>query len=127
MSDPSQRYLVKGFGLAPGQTLNVTGTYMTDGTSWLPLFFGLTSTPPPAAPLDGCGPKPGVRRAADAAQALAGARVSRRFARDAMPRIAASSAARREIPAGLVSSTVGSAERERSAPTMVASIAWLAA
>jgi hypothetical protein len=33
---------------------------MTDGTSWLPLFFGLTSTPPPVAPLDGCGPKPGV-------------------------------------------------------------------
>jgi hypothetical protein len=60
VSDPSQRYLVKGFGLAPGQTLNVTGSYMTDGTSWLPLFFGLTSTPPPVAPLDGCGPKPGV-------------------------------------------------------------------
>jgi hypothetical protein len=60
VSDPSQRYLVKGFGLAPGQTLNVTGTYMTDGTSWLPLFFGLTTTPPPPAPLDGCGPKPGV-------------------------------------------------------------------
>lgn len=60
VSDPSQRYLVKGFGLAPGQTLNVTGSYMTDGTSWLPLFFGLTSIPPPVAPLDGCGPKPGV-------------------------------------------------------------------
>jgi hypothetical protein len=60
VSDPSQRYLVKGFGLAPGQTLTVSGSYMTDGTSWLPLFFGLTATPPPAAPLDGCGPKPGV-------------------------------------------------------------------
>jgi hypothetical protein len=60
VSDPSQRYLVKGFGLAPAQTVTVSGTYMTDGTSWLPLFFGLTATPPPAAPLDGCGPKPGV-------------------------------------------------------------------
>jgi hypothetical protein len=60
VSDPSQRSLVRGFGLAPGQTLNVSGTYMTDGTSWLPVFFGLTSTPPPLAPLDGCGPKPGV-------------------------------------------------------------------
>jgi len=60
VSDPSQRYLVKGFGIGPGQTLNVTGTYMTDGTSFLPLYFGLTSTPPPLAPLDGCGPKPGV-------------------------------------------------------------------
>ncbi len=60
VSDPSQRYLVKGFGLAPGQTVTVSGTYMTDGTSWLPLFFGLTATQPPVAPLDGCGPKPGV-------------------------------------------------------------------
>jgi len=60
VSDPSQRYLVKGFGLAPGQTLTVTGSYMTDGTSWLPLYLGLTATPPPVAPPDGCGPKPGV-------------------------------------------------------------------
>jgi hypothetical protein len=60
VSDPSQRYLVKGFGLAPGQTLTVTGQYMTDGTSFLPLFFGLTSTQPPVPPLDACGPKPGV-------------------------------------------------------------------
>ncbi len=60
VSDPSQRYLVKGFGLAPGQTLNVTGQYMTDGTSFLPLYFGLTSTQPPVAPVNGCGPKPGV-------------------------------------------------------------------
>ena len=58
VSDPSQRYLVKGFGLAPGQTLDVTGTYMTDGTSFLPLAFGLTATQPPVAPLNGCGPKP---------------------------------------------------------------------
>jgi hypothetical protein len=60
VSDPSQRYLVKGFGVAPGQTLNVTGTYMTDGTSFLPLYFGLTATPPPPAPLNGCGAKPGT-------------------------------------------------------------------
>ena len=58
VSDPSQRYLVKGFGLAPGQTLSVTGTYMTDGTSFLPLSFGLTATQPPVAPTNGCGPKP---------------------------------------------------------------------
>jgi hypothetical protein len=58
VSDPSQRYLVKGFGLAPGQTLNVTGTYMTDGASFLPLAFGLTATQPPVAPPNGCGPKP---------------------------------------------------------------------
>jgi hypothetical protein len=58
VSDPSQRYLVKGFGLPPGQTLNVTGTYMTDGTSFLPLAFGLTATQPPVAPPNGCGPKP---------------------------------------------------------------------
>jgi hypothetical protein len=59
VSDPSQRYLVKGFGVAPGQTLNVTGTYMTDGTSFLPLYFGLTATPPPPPPLNACGAKPG--------------------------------------------------------------------
>jgi|SRR5947209_189245 len=58
VSDPSQRYLVKGFGLAPGQTLNVTGTYMTDGTSILPLYFGLTATPPQVPPLNACGAKP---------------------------------------------------------------------
>jgi len=58
VSDPSQRYLVKGWGLAPGQSLTVTGTYMTDGTSFYPLLFGLTTTPPQAAPNNGCGPKP---------------------------------------------------------------------
>ena len=57
VSDPSQRYLVKGFGIAPGQTLNVTGTYMTDGTSFLPLYFGLTATPPTPPPLNACGAK----------------------------------------------------------------------
>ena len=61
VSDPAQRYLVKGFGLAPGQTLNVTGSYMTDGTSWLPVFFGLTATPPPVAPPNAClPPAPGT-------------------------------------------------------------------
>ena len=30
---------------------------MTDGTSFLPLYFGLTATPPPPAPLNGCGAK----------------------------------------------------------------------
>jgi hypothetical protein len=60
VSDPSQRYLVKGWGLAPGQTVTVTGQYMTDGTSFLPLYFGLTSAQPQVAPVNGCGPKPGV-------------------------------------------------------------------
>jgi hypothetical protein len=61
VSDPSQRYLVKGFGVAPGQTLNVTGSYMTDGTSFLPILFGLTQTLPPAAPPNAClPPKPGA-------------------------------------------------------------------
>jgi hypothetical protein len=58
VSDPSQRYLVRGFGVAPGQTLTVTGTYMTDGTSFLPLYFGLTATPPVQPPLNACGAKP---------------------------------------------------------------------
>ncbi|MEA2719575.1 MAG: hypothetical protein QOJ39_1439, partial [Candidatus Eremiobacteraeota bacterium] len=57
VSDPSQRYLVKGFGVAPGQTLTITGQYMTDGTSFLPLSFGLTAAAPPPAPLNGCGAK----------------------------------------------------------------------
>jgi hypothetical protein len=60
VSDPSQRYLVKGFGIAPGQTLNVTGTYMTDGTSFLPLYFGLTATPPQPPPLNACGARSGA-------------------------------------------------------------------
>jgi len=60
VSDPSQRYLVKGWGLAPGQSLTVTGQYMTDGTSFYPLLFGLTTTPPHDPPINACGPKPGV-------------------------------------------------------------------
>jgi hypothetical protein len=31
---------------------------MTDGTSFYPLMFGLTSTQPPPAPPNGCGAKP---------------------------------------------------------------------
>lgn len=58
VSDPAQRYLVKAFAVAPGQTLNVSGSYMTDGTSFLPISFGLTATQPPLAPANGCGPKP---------------------------------------------------------------------
>jgi hypothetical protein len=58
VSDPAQRYLVKTFALAAGQTLNVSGAYMTDGTSFLPISFGLTATQPPVAPVNGCGPKP---------------------------------------------------------------------
>jgi hypothetical protein len=58
VSDPAQRYLVKAFDVAPGQTLNVSGAYMTDGTSFLPISFGLSATQPPVAPANGCGAKP---------------------------------------------------------------------
>jgi hypothetical protein len=54
----SQRYLVKQFTLNPNETRTVTGIYMTDGTSWFPLYFGLTTTPPLAVPQNGCGAKP---------------------------------------------------------------------
>ena len=55
VSDSSTRYLVKSFALAPGETRTVTGTYMTDGTSFFPLWFGLTATPPAPVPQNGCG------------------------------------------------------------------------
>ncbi|MDP9023949.1 MAG: hypothetical protein M3N13_01060, partial [Candidatus Eremiobacteraeota bacterium] len=54
----AQRYLVKQFTLAPNESRTVTGTYMTDGTSWFPLYFGLTTTPPLPVPQNGCGAKP---------------------------------------------------------------------
>jgi len=47
---PSQRYLVKEFALGPGESRAVTGSYMTDGASSLPLEFGLTATPPERPP-----------------------------------------------------------------------------
>ncbi|HTJ26546.1 MAG TPA: hypothetical protein VMA36_10305 [Candidatus Limnocylindria bacterium] len=53
-----QRYLVKAFPLAPGETRTVTGEYMTDGTSSFPLSFGLTSTPPPAPGTNACSAHP---------------------------------------------------------------------
>lgn len=57
VSDPA-RYLVKAFTLAAGEARTVTGSYMTDGTSWFPLLFGLTATAPSPVPQDGCGAKP---------------------------------------------------------------------
>jgi hypothetical protein len=54
----NQRYLVKTFSLAPGETRTVTGSYMTDGTSSFPLSFGLTSTPPPTPGANACGAHP---------------------------------------------------------------------
>lgn len=55
------RYAVKSFVLAPSETRVVTGEYMTDGTSYFPLLFGLTQTPPspPPGPYspDACTPK----------------------------------------------------------------------
>ncbi|MEO7039900.1 MAG: hypothetical protein ABI186_07735 [Candidatus Elarobacter sp.] len=57
VSDPA-RYLIKAFALAAGESRTVTGSYMTDGTSWFPLLFGLTATPPSAVPQNGCGAKP---------------------------------------------------------------------
>ena len=57
VSDPA-RYLVKAFTLAAGEARTVTGSYMTDGTSWFPLLFGLTATAPAPVPQNGCGAKP---------------------------------------------------------------------
>jgi len=59
--DPANRYTVKSFDLAAGESRTVNGEYMTDGTSSFPLFFGLTSTPPspPPGPYspDACNPR----------------------------------------------------------------------
>ncbi len=55
------RYTIRAFTVAPGQTQTVAGTYMTDGASTYPLAFGLTGTPPSPAPgpysPDACNPK----------------------------------------------------------------------
>ena len=55
------RYAIKSFVLAPSESRVVTGEYMTDGTSYFPLLFGLTATPPspPPGPYspDACTPK----------------------------------------------------------------------
>lgn len=48
------RYLVRRFALAPGQHLEETAEYMTDGASSYPIQFGLSALAP-AAP-DGCTP-----------------------------------------------------------------------
>ncbi|HZO95712.1 MAG TPA: hypothetical protein VFB22_18325 [Candidatus Baltobacteraceae bacterium] len=58
VSDPSQRYLVKQWTLAPGETRAVGGEYMTDGTSSFPLLFGLTATPPVPVTADLCNARP---------------------------------------------------------------------
>ena len=47
---PTNRYAVRAFQLAPGESTTVTGEYMTDGTSFFPLAFGLTATPPSPPP-----------------------------------------------------------------------------
>lgn len=58
---PANRYSIKAFTLAAGETRSVTGEYMTDGTSYFPLLFGLTATPPSPPPgpysADACTPK----------------------------------------------------------------------
>lgn len=58
---PTNRYAVKAFELAAGETKTITGEYMTDGTSFFPLEFGLASAPPspPPGPYspDACTPK----------------------------------------------------------------------
>lgn len=58
---PTNRYAVKTFEIAPGETKTITGEYMTDGTSYFPLLFGLSTTPPlpPPGPYspDACTPK----------------------------------------------------------------------
>jgi len=57
----TSRYAIKAFDLAPGETRAVSAEYMTDGTSYFPLLFGLTGTPPspPPGPYspDACTPK----------------------------------------------------------------------
>ncbi|GAC1348775.1 MAG: hypothetical protein NVSMB19_00560 [Vulcanimicrobiaceae bacterium] len=57
----TNRYAIKTFELAAGETRTVTGEYMTDGTSYFPLLFGLTATPPSPPPgpysADACTPK----------------------------------------------------------------------
>jgi hypothetical protein len=54
------RYAIRAIALAPGETRDVTGEYMTDGTASFPLQFGLTSTPPSPPPgqysPDACNP-----------------------------------------------------------------------
>lgn len=58
---PGNRYGIKAIDVAAGETRSVTGEYMTDGTSYFPLFFGLTATlpSPPPGPYsaDACTPK----------------------------------------------------------------------
>ncbi len=58
---PTNRYGIKAWQLAPGETRTVTGEYMTDGTSFFPLLFGVTGAPPspPPGPYspDACTPK----------------------------------------------------------------------
>jgi hypothetical protein len=55
------RYTIAQYDLAPGETRQVTGEYMTDGASSFPLLFGLTGTPPspPPGPYspDACNPR----------------------------------------------------------------------
>ncbi len=55
------RYTIRAFTLQPGESDDVKGEYMTDGTSSFPLLFGLTSTPPspPPGPYspDACNPR----------------------------------------------------------------------
>ncbi len=58
VNDPANRYLVKEFALAPGETRTVTGEYMTDGTSYFPVDFGLSATPPLPVPPKACNPRP---------------------------------------------------------------------
>ncbi|GAC1442102.1 MAG: hypothetical protein NVS1B2_04690 [Vulcanimicrobiaceae bacterium] len=58
---PTNRYAVRAITLAAGETRAIAGEYMTDGTSFFPLLFGLTATPPspPPGPYDpdACTPK----------------------------------------------------------------------
>jgi hypothetical protein len=56
--DPSTPYLVKAFGLAPGERRTVTGVFMTDGASAYPLELAFTATPPASAPATSCIPAP---------------------------------------------------------------------
>lgn len=53
-TDPNERYLVRGFPLAPNEDRTVTGEYMTDGGSNDTAEYGLNADTPQTAPPMSC-------------------------------------------------------------------------
>lgn len=58
IDDPAQPHLIKAFALTAGETRNVTGTFMTDGSGSYPIHFGLSTTAPLPVPAKACAPAP---------------------------------------------------------------------